>query len=425
MHLSKEEEQVLNGEAGETLRKALEILTALGDIYGADRLIPIKSAQIAGVSYKTIGDAGLEWISDLEGKVKVPSILNPAGMDLERWDRLDITPDFAEKQKAIVKAYEKLGIRCECTCTPYTLEGFSVSYGDHLAWSESSAVSYANSVLGARTNREGGPSALSAALLGKTANYGFHLDENRVPTISITVECPLSGSDYGALGYVAGKLVGSRVPLLHLQDTPKTDELKALGAAMAASGAVALYHVEGVTPDACRQAFETPAEKIVIERSQLDEVYESHCGAGKEPELITIGCPHCSAAELERAAKLLKGKSVSKEIWVFTSRELAERYPSYVEAIEKSGAKVVCDTCMVVSPATNRYSCVMVNSGKAFAYVPGMCGAEAVYGSLEACIDEALGEVRKEKERMGEGKRKEEKRKKESSEKTGKAGGFH
>lgn len=391
MYLTKEEEQILNGEAGETLRQAIGILVTLGDIYGADRLIPIKSAQIAGVSYKTIGDAGLEWISDLQGRVKVPSILNPAGMDLEDWEMLRISPDFAEKQKLIVQAYKKLGIRCECTCTPYTLEGFNVGYGDHLAWSESSAVSYANSVIGARTNREGGPSALSAALLGKTANYGFHLDENRVPEISIDVESPLEGSDYGALGYVAGKLAGSRVPVFHLRATPNADELKALGAAMAASGAVALYHVKGVTPEIRRLDFEDPAEKITIERKQLDEVYETLAKATREPELITIGCPHCSAAELENAAKLLKGKTVSKEVWIFTSRELAKRYPEYVRTIEESGARVVCDTCMVVSPATNRYSCVMVNSGKALAYVPGMCGAEAVYGSMEACIEEAVG----------------------------------
>lgn len=391
MYLTKEEEQILNGEAGETLRQAIEILVALGDIYGADRLIPIKSAQIAGVSYKTIGDAGLEWISDLQGKVKVPAILNPAGMDLENWKKLGISPDFAEKQKAIVQAYEKLGIRCECTCTPYTLDGFNLSYEDHLAWSESSAVSYANSVIGARTNREGGPSALSAALLGKTANYGFHLDENRVPVVSIDVECSLKKSDYGALGYLAGKLVGSKVPIFHLKTTPEKDELKALGAAMAASGAVALYHVERVTPEACKLNFEEPEEKITIEKSQIDEVYESRRKAYKEPELITIGCPHCSAAELKMAAELLEGKKVSKEFWIFTSRELAKRYSEYVQIIEKSGARVVCDTCMVVSPATNSYSCVMVNSGKAFAYVPGMCGAEAVYGDMEACVTEAIG----------------------------------
>lgn len=392
MYLTKEEEQILNGEAGETLRQAIQILVALGDIYGADRLIPIKSAQIAGVSYKTIGDAGLEWISDLEGQVKVPAILNPAGMDLEDWERLRISPEFAEKQKAIVQAYKKLGIRCECTCTPYTLEGFSVGYGDHLAWSESSAISYANSVIGARTNREGGPSALSAALLGKTANYGFHLDENRVPEVSVCVEYTLKESDYGALGYVAGKLIGNRIPIFHLKNKPKADELKALGAAMAASGAVALYHVKGVTPEACRMNFEEPGEKITIERSQIDEVYESRGRTDKEPELITIGCPHCSAAELKKVAELLEGKKVSKETWIFTSRELTKRYPEYIRAIEESGAKVVCDTCMVVSPATNRYSCVMVNSGKAFAYVPGMCGAESVYNDTEACIKEAVRE---------------------------------
>jgi predicted aconitase len=132
--------------------------------------------------------------------------------------------------------------------------------------------------------------------------------------------------------------------------------------------------------------FGEPEEKITIERSQLDEVYESK---GKEPELITIGCPHCSADELKKAAELLKGKTVSKETWIFTSRELTKRCPEYIKTIEESGAKVVCDTCMVVSPATNSYSCVMVNSGKAFAYVPGMCGAESVYGNMEACIEKA------------------------------------
>ncbi len=396
MYLTKEEEQILNGEAGETLRQAIEILVTLGNIYGADRLIPIKSAQIAGVSYKTMGDAGLEWISDLQGRVKVPAILNPAGMDLADWKRLRISPDFAEKQKLIVQAYEKLGIRCECTCTPYTLEGFDVSYGDHLAWSESSAVSYANSVLGARTNREGGPSALSAALLGKTANYGFHLDENRAPEISIAVEYSLKGSDYGALGCVAGKLAGSKVPVFHLRDIPGADELKALGAAMAASGAVALYHVAGVTPEIRKLDFEEPAERVTIERKQLAEVYESLKETCREPELVTIGCPHCSAEELKKAAELLKGKTVSKEFWIFTSRELAKRYPEHIRTIEKSGAKVVCDTCMVVSPATNSYSCVMVNSGKALAYVPGMCGAEAIYGSMEACVEKAVsGKVKR------------------------------
>ena len=184
MYLTKEEEKILAGEEGETLQKAMGILTALGDIYGADALIPVKSAQISGVSYKTIGDAGLEWISDLKGTVRVPSVLNPAGMDTENWERLGIDPAFAKKQIEILDVFKGLGVRPQCTCTPYYLKGFDVGYEDHLAWGESSAVSYANSVIGARTNREGGPSAISAALIGKTPNYGFHLPENRQPTRS-------------------------------------------------------------------------------------------------------------------------------------------------------------------------------------------------------------------------------------------------
>ncbi|WP_440953305.1 aconitase X [Methanococcoides sp. FTZ1] len=393
MYLTKEEERTLNGEDGETLQKAMEILVALGDIYGADSLIPVKSAQIAGVSYKTIGDAGLEWISDLNGKVKVPSILNPAGMDMQRWQDMGIEPDFAEKQIEVIKAYESLGIRSMCTCTPYYLEGFSATYGDHLAWSESSAVSYANSVIGARTNREGGPSALSAALVGKTANYGYHLDENRVPTISITVECELSGSDYGALGYLAGKDVGNRVPIFYMASTPSSDNLKALGAAMAASGAVALYHIEDITPEAQKVGFERPAENIVIERSQIDEVYEEIIGGNDDLEcdITAVGCPHCSADELEEIAKLLENKAIEKEMWVCTSREVAERNADLVKQIEQSGAKVLCDTCMVVSPATEGHNCMMVNSGKALAYVPGMCKVAAKIGSLEECINKVGG----------------------------------
>ncbi|MBP1908138.1 aconitase X [Methanolobus bombayensis] len=388
MYLTPEEEKTLNGEYGESLQKAIEILVALGDIYGADKLIPVKSAQIAGVSYKTIGDAGLEWISDLEGKVKIPSVLNPAGMDIVRWEEMGIEPDFAKKQQEIIEAYAKLGIRTKCTCTPYYLEGFDVKMDDHVAWSESSAVSYANSVIGARTNREGGPSALSAALVGKTANYGYHLDEMREPVIAVDVDCELSGSDFGALGYVVGKEIGSRVPIFYMKNEPSKNEMKSLGAALAASGAVALYHIEGVTPEAVRNKFTRPDEVIPVERTQIDEVYETNKDI-LSSEIITVGCPHCSPEELEEIAELVEGKKLQKEMWVCTAREVAEKNPDLVLRIEKSGAKVVCDTCMVVSPATNKYASITVNSGKALAYVPSMCKVAAKYASIEDCIKEA------------------------------------
>src|SRR3990172_3362517 len=237
MYLTPEEEKLLKGESGPTYQKAIEILAALGDIYGADRLIPIKSAQIAGVSYKTIGDAGLEWITDLKGKVAVPSILNPAGMDRECWREMGISKEFADKQEEIIKAYDALGIKIECSCTPYNIYDDIASFGDHVAWSESSAISYANSVIGARTNREGGPSALAAALIGKTPNYGYHLDENRQPTLRVNVEASVyEESDFGALGATIGRIVNNGVPYFSGIKNPGADSLKSLAAALAASG---------------------------------------------------------------------------------------------------------------------------------------------------------------------------------------------
>lgn len=390
MYLTPLEEKIFNGERGATYQKAIEILVALGDIYDADRLIPIKSAQIAGVSYKTIGDAGLEWISDLKGKVAVPSILNPAGMDLECWEEMGISKDFADKQERIIRAYEALGVKIECSCTPYYIFDNLASFGDHVAWSESSAISYANSVIGARTNREGGPGALAAALIGKTANYGFHIDENRKPDLLIQVDAKLSDSDYGALGYIAGEMVGDKVPFFRLKSIPSTDELKSLGAAMAASGAVALYHVEGVTPEANR--YEAPDETITIEESGIKEVYKSWSSnnSSSAPDLIAFGCPHSSKDELTRLARLLDGKKVKKEVWVCTSRAIKDRNPELIARIKRSGAKVFCDTCMVVSPASERFKCMMVNSGKAHKYVPNMCGVKSIMATTEKCIEEAL-----------------------------------
>ncbi|MDD1762380.1 MAG: aconitase X catalytic domain-containing protein [Methanothrix sp.] len=385
MYLSREEEGIYQGEKGETLRRMMEILVALGDIYGAERLVPVRSVQVAGVSYKNIGEAGLEWISDLEGHVAVPSILNPAGMDLCRWKEMGITEQFALKQQETIEAYRKLGVTIDCTCTPYQIYDLA-SRGDHLAWSESSAVSYANSVIGARTNREGGPSALAAALVGKTALYGYHLDESRRPTLLVEVDADLHGSDYGALGFLVGRIVKDGVPFFRLRAAPTVDELKALGASMAASGSVALYYVEDVTPAPPAWKAE---ERISIDRKEIDEVYAANPGEGADA--VALGCPHCSEEELEKIAGLLKGGTVKKALWVCTARKIAEAHPDLVQTIEESGARVFCDTCMVVSPATERFAKMMVNSGKALAYLPGLAKVKAGLGTMEECINVSLG----------------------------------
>src|SRR4030066_1273056 len=180
MNLTEEKERMLAGEEGYAARKSMEILTALGDIYGADKLIRVGSVQVAGVSYHNLGDAGLEFLNELakDGKVKVLTTLNPAGMDLENWKNLGISAEFAEKQNLVIDAFTRMGILISCTCTPYLI-GNLPRYGEHIAWSESSAVTYANSIIGAMTNREGGPSALAASLMGRTPYYGMHLDHDR------------------------------------------------------------------------------------------------------------------------------------------------------------------------------------------------------------------------------------------------------
>ncbi|OYT58766.1 hypothetical protein B6U81_07285, partial [Thermoplasmatales archaeon ex4484_30] len=231
----------------------MRLLVRLGDVYNADKMIPVSSVQVAGVSYKSIGDPGLEFLEDFASKgakVKVLTYLNPAGMDLENWKEMGIDENFAKKQMRIINAFKEMGIVATATCTPY-LAGNLPRFNEHIAWSESSAVSFANSVIGARTNREGGPSALAAAICGLTPNYGLHLDENRKPHFLVKVKADLKfNADFGAMGYFIGSIVKNKIPYFEGIKNANTDHLKALGAAMAASGAVALYHVDGMTPEA-------------------------------------------------------------------------------------------------------------------------------------------------------------------------------
>lgn len=393
MHLTREEEKMYNGEEGLGVEKCMEILVALGDIYGAENLIPITSAQISGVSYKTIGDAGLEFIEDLsnDAQVRVPSTLNPAGVDLQIWKELGFSEEFTKKQLAIVDAYQKMGVSTTCTCTPY-LVGNVPTFGSHIAWSESSAVCYANSVLGARTNREGGPGALSAAICGRTAKYGYHLDEGRLPNLYVEIETHLKGSDFGAIGYMVGNHVGGGIPYFKFKSTPSTDQLKWLGAALASSGAVALYHVENITPESKWAATVIDQDKIEglsINRADIEQTKIKLSTTDEKPDLICVGCPHASLEEIKRVAETVEGLKLENMLWVCTSisvKAAADRM-GYTSIIENAGGKMVCDTCMVVAPIEELdYKVVGVDSAKAANYVPNMCGLDVVYNDLKNMI---------------------------------------
>jgi len=393
MHLTKEERQVLDGKEGRGRQKAMEILETLGDIFEAKALIPIRSAQVSGVSYKNLGDAGLEFIDDLakDCKVSVTTTLNPAGVDLERWKEMGVDKGFFEKQDAVIKAYSKLGILPSCSCTPY-YDVNVPNMGDHLAWGESSAVCYVNSVLGARTNREGGPSALAAAIIGKTPEYGFHLSANRRAAVMIEVENGIK--DLAALGYFVGANIGERVPYFKGID-PKTplEALKPLCAALAASGSVALFHVEGITPEAKTALKGLKAQELETIHVDLADTQETAAklSTTKGPvELIAIGCPHLSPAELNKVASILMGKKPrpnGPKLWVCTSKVSRNKAKSAVAIIEKFGL-VLCDTCMVVSPIEGLFSSTATNSAKAAHYLvkDGYGNQKVRYGTLEEVL---------------------------------------
>lgn len=391
MYLTNAEERILNGYDGEVMERMFRLLVRLGEIYGADKMIPAHSAQVAGVSYKSIGDPGTEFLEDYANqgaRVKIVTFLNPAGMDIEDWKELGIPPEFAEKQLRIMRAFKKMGIVVSATCTPY-LAGNLPRYREHIAWSESSAISFANSVIGARTNREGGPSALAAALCGLTPNYGLHLDEGRTPQVIVNVDARLEdNADFGALGYVVGKLVKNKIPFFKGIRDADTDQLKALGAAMAASGAVALYHIDGLTPEAHLMNTDS-LEKISVTNKDLDEAF-AKLTTGKEPDIIILGCPHSSLKEIMTISRKLEGKKLRKPLWVCTSRMVKEasNRMGFTKTIEDAGGTVVADTCMVVAPIEEMgYKTTAVNSGKAANYMPGFCKQNVVFSRLDDLLE--------------------------------------
>jgi len=394
MQLTKEEERMLAGEFGNAVKKSMEILTALGNIYSAEKLITVSSVQIAGVSYHNLGDAGLEYLDQLakDGRVRVITTLNPAGMDLENWRNLGISEEFAKKQKLVIEAFRKMGIIVSCTCTPYLI-GNLPRYGEHIAWAESSAVTFANSVIGAKTNREGGPSALAAAFVGKTPMYGFHLDENRIPDIHVEVKTELKKfSDWGALGYCIGKQASNKIPFITGIKKGGLEELKSFCASVVTYGSKPLFYIKGITPGS--EKHKIPKEKITVTEQDIKKAYDDINDDVDEIEFVCIGCPHCSIKEISQIAELLKDKKVNSnvEFWVATSRpvKLLSDVRGYTKIIEDAGGKFACDTCLAVAPLKGRFKSVATTSAKGCYYSRGKNNMMTRLGNMEECINAAV-----------------------------------
>ncbi|MFP4005573.1 MAG: aconitase X catalytic domain-containing protein [Candidatus Hadarchaeia archaeon] len=391
MYLNKKQESMLSGEDGEAIRKAMEILVALGDIYQAERLIPIKSAHLSGVSIKTAGEAGLDFIeemADLGAKAKVKTTINPAGIDLDNWKSMNAPKNFSNKQIQMIEAYKKIGAEPTCSCIPYYINN-KPSFGDHIAWAESSAVVYSNSVLGARTNREGAPSALASAITGLTPLHGYHKDENRKGTVRIEVDnkIPQNGETfpYSVLGYWIGKEFPNDVPVIE-GIKPNKSQKKALGAGLATSGAIALFHIPDETPEAKRNPELCKTNKrVTYGRNEAEKVVEE-LDQTKDVDLIWLGCPHATIDEVKRVIERSSGE---RKAWICVPRKFKERLESgnLSEKIEEKGFKLIYDSCMVVSPlAEMGISSIGVNSAKAAKYAPSLANVKVHFAPLKELI---------------------------------------
>jgi predicted aconitase len=363
----------------------MKILVRLGDLFKADKLIPISSAHVSGVSYKTLGDAPIEFLkalADAGARARVKTTLNPQSFDPEYLGK-KLPKRLRDRQLNVLKQFERMQLTPSLTCTPYYLG--QPGRGSHLAWAESSAVVYANSLLGAWTNREGGPSALAAAIIGKTPEYGMHKPENRKPKVLVSLEAQLANeAEFGALGICLGRILGDRIPTVSgLQDTSK-DRLKQFSAALGTTGMASMFEYRS------RSEHRTN-EKITVETKEIRNTIETlSTSPTSKPDLVFTGCPHCSLNEIKQIAKLVEGKKVRKgtELWVCTSRYVKENAKNYVRKIESTGAHVLADVCTVVSwTETLGIDTIMTNSAKTAYYAPTLNKAETILAPLTQCLN--------------------------------------
>ena len=410
MELTEYERSVLEGDAGEGMRLAMQIVVKLGERYGAERLLPIKGAHIDAAAYTTIWDAGidfLEYLAEHGACVSVPTTVNPLSRDIRNWEGIGLTPAFAEKSARIEAAYLKMGVTPTWTCAPYQATNVP-QFGEMVSWSESNAVDFVNSVVGARAERLPDLLDVCCAVVGRVPAYGLYLTENRAGDMLFKLE-GFDGAwfsdpvDYAVLGYFVGEKIVNRVPVIEgLPARTMPDDLKALSAAAASGGAVALFHAVGLTPEAptLEAAFQgregypvvtvTPDDLIAL-REKLST------SEGDRVDHVVLGCPHASFAELREVADLFCGRHVAEGVtfWAMTSAtqwELARR-TDVAERLEAAGVTVTCDTCiMEFDEGDGRFAgqTFVTNSGKVAQYAPGINKARIKMASTAGCVETAV-----------------------------------
>jgi len=406
MQLTKEENEMLEGKYGYPVQKSMEILVGLGECFDAKRMLPITSAHLLRSGYKG-SLVFLKEMADKGGKFACFTDTNPMCIDPLLWEEMGFPEDFARGQMEVTDALITLGAFNSTSCNPYLIGNVPL-LGEHVAWSDTTVESFANSVLGARTNRLGGPASLAAALVGRVPEYGYHLDQNRCGEIEIMVTAKLNDAhDYGTLGYFAGRIAGERIPVFTgIPARVSRSELKQLGAATAHSGSIALYHVVGVTPEAATKevAFKSQKRKnwpkFEFSEKELRETEELLItGKSSEIDLVVFGCPHYSIEDFQRICRLISGKKLKSKVWILTShiiKTYAEQ-TGYVDILKKAGSRVICDTCPALFPEgflkKQGYRVAATDSANMARHLPNIQQVPTYYGSMESCIEAACSGI--------------------------------
>lgn len=410
MRLTDQEKRMYQGGYGEIIAKAMDYIVKFGEACDSGSMVDIGYAHVHPglVILRNDVSETLE-LAESGARVVVPTSVNLLATDIDQWQTIGAPESFARQQISVLPAHRKMGIAGTYSCTPY-LAGYLPPKGTHIASIESSAVIYFNSMLGARSNRDG-PFAIYAAFTGKYPLCGYHLKENRMGSHLVHVETSLtSPTDYGALGFCIGERVGGGVPVITGLGAPSLEDIIALGSAMATSGQVALYHIPGVTAE-CQEVEDVITkgagyEEFAINASDIRSVYEKlYTAEDNTVDFVNLGCPHYTLEQVRQVAGLIEGHKVHNDVrlWVFTSRSvkaLADRM-GYSEVIKNAGGLVISDCCGTCShlrqtvgreynltvPAVNN---MITDSVKQAKYCNSGIGCRTILSKLENCIEAAV-----------------------------------
>ena len=401
---SPQDKAMLDGEFGNAIMMAMRILSTMATVYGATELLDIESAHIDGCLYN--GESGLDFAERLVAggaQVRVPTTLNVGAIDLMHPEQFQGSDDLADRATRLMAAYQQMGCAPIWTCAPYQAM-HRPAFGAQIAWAESNAIVFANSVLGARTNRYGDFIDICAAITGRAPAIGLHLSQNRRGQIVFyldNIPTNLLHEDvfFPVLGYFVGANSQNQIPVIvGLPPETTEDQLKALGAAAASSGAVALLHAVGITPEARTLADALQNQPPVADqRVTMADIRETlgKLATVKDGRIsvVALGSPHFSLAEFEKLLPLIEKYPPNPKVdFIVCTNRLALgalQKRGWLDQLRAAGVRVIVDTCVVVTPIVRQHGVLMTNSGKFAHYSPGNIGLEVVFGSLEECVRSA------------------------------------